>query len=424
MSSRFRTAVAVATILAPTLRAQTRAEVLIAAARVQFSAGEYDSMGVLLRAALDTAAHPTFAEQATALTWRGVLEFVRGNDSLARLALREALHLAPDLRFDGLEVTGPTLAAILEEERSARGPATVHVSGLVEVRPQRTGGPSVYYPPAVARRRVTGTAVVAAVIDTFGHAEPASIDVRLAPDSALIEPLVRMIQASSFTPGRIGGRAVRTLSQFQMTLHPPPPPSATALIGSARTALTARRSDSAFALLRDALDPATQPTEAEQMYALLVRGIAWTRVGRDSLARVDFDSAANLRRLLVARRVSLAPFLLSLADSIRVARRAGRSPVAAIAGGDSVTAQPALMSQPPITYPPEMKALNVGGTVVVEATIDEGGRVIAAQVVRSPNPGLNREALRVVRGSLYHPARKGGRAIRAVLRQAVTFLSQ
>ena len=420
MRSRL-SAITLAASLTPTLlRAQSRAADLVAAARVQISAGRYDSTDLLLRAALDSAAHPTFAEQATALVWRGVLEFLRGNDSLARVELRKALHLSPDLRFEALEATAPPLAAILEEERRAVGPATVYVSGNVEVRPQRVGGPSVHYPPAVARRRVAGVAVVAAVIDTFGHAEPVSIDIQVVPDSALTGPVLNMIAASTFTPGRVKGQAVRTLSQFQIVLHAPPPPNATALISASRAALAARHVDSAFALLRDALDPETRPTDGERMYGLLVRGIAWSRAGRDTLARADFDSAANLRRDLAARGVVLAPFLLSLADSVRVARRAGAQQRPAT--GDTMTAPPILASQPPIAYPPEMKALNVGGTVVLEATIDERGHVVAAQVVRSPNPGLNSEALRVVKGSVYRPARRGGRPVSAVVRQVGNFL--
>jgi TonB family protein len=87
--------------------------------------------------------------------------------------------------------------------------------------------------------------------------------------------------------------------------------------------------------------------------------------------------------------------------------------------------QPALASHPPIRYPPEMHALRVDGTVLVEAALDASGHVDpgSAKIVHSPNHAFDDEALRVVRGSVYRPARSKGRAVRAVIRQAITFVN-
>jgi TonB family protein len=70
-----------------------------------------------------------------------------------------------------------------------------------------------------------------------------------------------------------------------------------------------------------------------------------------------------------------------------------------------------------------MQALRVGGTVVVEARLDATGHVLAGtvRVVASPNPGLEREAMRVVTAAVYKPARRGGHAVAVTIRQPITF---
>jgi tetratricopeptide (TPR) repeat protein len=299
------------------VRAQTRATDLIIAARDRLNDNDLDSAAALLRAALDTSTvpPPTLGEQARALAWRGVLEYFKGSDSLARLSLRAALHLNPDITFDGLKASAPNLAAIYADERHARGPDAVYADA--EVHAQRTGGPVVHYPPGLARRRVEGPTLVAAVIDTFGRAEPVSIEVLDVPDTALTIPVRDMILASTFSPARDRGKAVRMLLRMQIVLHAPPAPDALALIRTARALLGAGRVDSAFALLREALDTGTEASEGERMYGLLVRGIASARVGRSARADADFAAAERLRGDLTRRGVPLAPFLLALDDSVQ-----------------------------------------------------------------------------------------------------------
>ena len=70
-----------------------------------------------------------------------------------------------------------------------------------------------------------------------------------------------------------------------------------------------------------------------------------------------------------------------------------------------------------------MQALRIGGTVIVEATLDTTGRFVATtlKIVQSPNPVFNAEARRVVLATVYRPARARGRAIQAVIRQPITF---
>jgi TonB family protein len=144
---------------------------------------------------------------------------------------------------------------------------------------------------------------------------------------------------------------------------------------------------------------------------------------------VSFDAGLAGYRDLTARGVDLAPFLKRLADSIRVNRRgasrpaAKSSPFGTLAVVGAVDEQPALLSNPPIRYAPEMQALRVGGTVIVEAMLDTTGRILPAtvKVVQSPNPVFDAESKRVVLAALYRPARVNGRAARVTIRQPITF---
>lgn len=413
-------AIALASNACPELAAQTRAAALVDAAHARLTANDLDSAEVLLHAALDSATQAD--DSATALAWTGVLAFMRADEPATRLAFAQALRLGVSLNVEGLTRASPRLAQLYEEERQA---LAVYISTNLDEKPRRLSGPPVVYPPDVLRRQVRGRAMVGLIIDTLGHADSSSIEILVTPDSDLNAPLRRMILASTFTPGRINGRAVRTLSQLAIDLVPGTPPNATTLVGAARVKLAQLQADSAIALLQDALDSATHPTAGERVYALLVQGLAWTALGRDTLARAAFDTALAGYQSLTARGVELAPFLKRLADSVRIGR-AGH--MAGMLGNPTtVTAvdiAPALLSRPAVRYPPEMQALRVGGTVTVEATIDTTGHAIPAsiRVIQSPNPGLDGEARRAVAAALYRPGRRGGHPILTVIHEAVTFV--
>jgi TonB family protein len=414
---------AAAALVSP-LSAQSRAGALIDAARVHLLANRLDSADVLLRAALDSATQRS--DSVNAFIWRGILAFLRGDESGTSTAFHQALAADATANVQGLGQMSPRLEQLFEEQRVALSNEVVYPSGNVDEKPRRTAGPAIRYPPDLLRRQVRGRALIGLTVDTLGHAVPASIDILSTPDSGFVEPLRQMLPASTFSPGRIRGRAVRTMIELAVDLVPGTPSSATELVTAARAQLAAHHGDSALALLRDALDPATKPTAGERVYALLVRGTARSAAGSDSLARVDYDTALAGYQDLTTRGVELAPFLRRLADSLRVARHprsrdASRSPV--IVGVGNVA--PVLLSSPPIQYPPEMQALRIGGTVTVEATIDSTGGVVpgSVRVVQSPNPGFDAEAMRVVTRSRYRPARRGGQVVSAVVRQAITFTS-
>ena len=429
MSCRHSLALAFVLVV-PAVAAQGRTDALIATARAYITARKFDQADTALGGALESAAY--MMDTVHVFVWRAILAHIRGSDSLARENFHSALVLYPPLRVNGLDQVAPGLDAIFESE--SRG-LRVYSANEVDERATWQSGRSLTYPPALRRRRVAGQALLTAVVDTTGHVEGQSIRVLDVPDSGFIQPLRDMLLAATFTPGRVKGKVVRSTIDLNFTLTPPPPKSATMLVGGARDQLRAGHADSALALTEEALDSANGATPGERVYALLVRGLALHAKQRDSLAAVSFDDGLAGYRDLTARGVDLAPFLKRLADSIRINRRAASQtaikpppappapPFGTPAAVGAVDEQPALLSHPPIRYAPEMQALRVGGTVIVEATLDTTGRVLLAtvKIVQSPNPVFDVEAKRVVLAALYRPARVNGRAARVTIRQPITF---
>ena len=423
--------VLVTVILAPpgALLGQSRVSQLVDSARLQVAANHLDSAEALLRAALDTAGPVAPADRNNALVWDGVVQFLRGHEDLARAAFQQALALDPGLEVNGLDQLSPELAQLFEQEKQAVGRRHgFYVSRDVDESPRRLSGPLVDYPRHLLRRHVQGLVQIAAIIDTTGHAEPASLEVLSTPDSGLIEPVKQMMLASQFAPGRLKRVAVRVMVQMAVDVRPPRL-SATELASNARRQLGANRPDSALAQLALALDTAlTHATDGERGYALLVRGVAASRTGRDSAGCADLAEGLALYQTLTARGVDLAPFFRRFADSLRLSGRGSKPPGATMSAPTVVGAvdeQPVLVSHPPIRYPPEMQSLRVGGSVLVEAALDVTGHIErgSAKIVRSINHAFDEEALRVVRGSMYRPARSESRAVRAVIRQAISFVN-
>lgn len=395
---------------------------LVNAARERIAARDWGAADTALHAALGSALY--VMDSVNVFVWRGILEHLRGNDSLSRLSFRRAITEHRITTIKGLDDISPGLADVFESE--AR-PYRIYPDSQLDRRAVWRLGPKLAYPPELLRRRVAGRAIVRAVIDTLGRAEERGLTVLESPDPAFDGPLLQMMLAAQFTPARRKGHAVRSAVTLGFDLSPPALESPTRLVSSAREQLRARRADSALTLLELALDSANQASAAERVYALLVRGVAWQMKGRDSLATRSLEAGLEGYGDLTARGVDLAPFLKRLADSIRISRRAtrkpGASPFAAPTVVGAVDEQPALISHPPIRYAPEMQKLRIGGTVIVEATLDTTGRVLPAtvKIAQSPNPAFDAEAKRVVLAALYRPARIRGRATRVTIRQPITF---
>ncbi|WP_162897507.1 hypothetical protein, partial [Raoultella ornithinolytica] len=117
-----------------------------------------------------------------------------------------------------------------------------------------------------------------------------------------------------------------------------------------------------------------------EVYSQLVRGLALHSLGRDSLSAAAFDAGAAGVADLTKQGVDLAPFVRQLADSIRRARRnvsaAARSGMGTPVALETVDRAPAVATFGAIVYPPEMRTLAVGGTVVVEQAVDSTGRPV------------------------------------------------
>ena len=86
---------------------------------------------------------------------------------------------------------------------------------------------------------------------------------------------------------------------------------------------------------------------------------------------------------------------------------------------------PALLSAPPLDrdYPSLLRQAGITGRVVIEAVIDTTGKaeLTSIQVMQSPHPGFNEAAKRWMSRALFRPARKGGHAVRVLVRQAIDY---
>lgn len=408
-------------VFVPALAAQGRTDAFITTARAHIAARRFDEADTALGHALGAAAY--LMDTVHVFVWRAILAHMRGSDSLARVNFHAALTLYSALRVNGLDQVAPGLSDVFESEvRRFR----VYPDSELDERAKWVSGPKLVYPPELLRRRIAGHALVRAVIDTLGEAEGFGLMVLESPDPAFDEPLQQMMLAAQFTPAQRKGQAVRSQLTLGFDLHPPALENPTHLITAAREQLAAHRPDSALTLTGQALDTLNQPTAGERVYARLVQGMALHQKGRDSLADVSFEAGLASYRDLSARGVDLAPTLKRLADSIRISRRAARaveSPFAAPTVVGTVDVAPSLVSHPSIRYAQEMQTLRIGGTVIVEATLDTTGHVLPAtvKVVQSPNPVFDAESKRVVAASVYKPARLHGRPARVTIHQPITF---
>jgi protein TonB len=77
--------------------------------------------------------------------------------------------------------------------------------------------PEPRYPELLRQAGITGRAVVEAVVDTAGRAEPASLRVVSADQAAFGDEARAVVLASRFRPGRLGGRPVRVRVRVPIT---------------------------------------------------------------------------------------------------------------------------------------------------------------------------------------------------------------
>jgi len=156
------------------------------------------------------------------------------------------------------------------------------------------------------------------IVDTLGHVPENSIEMVEIPDTAFVGSVTRMMSAATFIPARLGGKPVRSLVAYRVSLTPPVQDDPIRLIDQARKLVRSGQPDSALAILQDALDPVNGATPAVRVYVELVRGTAWQKKHDSVRAAGSFQLGLGQYHALLAQGVDFAPFLRSFADSVRL----------------------------------------------------------------------------------------------------------
>ena len=169
---------------------------------------------VLARLVIDSAGNP---EPAT-------LVVAQGADSVS---VATARTLVLKTLFRPARVRGRVVQASVEipVEFSAASvpPVTLHIAGDVyteadvQERPHLTSSPTLAYPAPLLLSGISGRVVLEAVLDTTGRVEDGTVRVLESSDARFNQAAKDYVRAGRFTPGRIGGRAVRV--RFQMPVE-------------------------------------------------------------------------------------------------------------------------------------------------------------------------------------------------------------
>jgi TonB family protein len=87
----------------------------------------------------------------------------------------------------------------------------VFLESVVEERPEILSGPQLQYPDLLRQAGIEGRAIVQAIIDTSGRAEPSSVKVVQSPNPGFDQSAKQYVLRALFRPARVHGRAVRVL---------------------------------------------------------------------------------------------------------------------------------------------------------------------------------------------------------------------
>jgi len=114
-----------------------------------------------------------------------------------------------------------------------------------------------------------------------------------------------------------------------------------------------------------------------------------------------------------------APYLFLVLEP----RAAGASPPAGEARRVTADVKPPVrVYGPPPSYTPEGKAERIQGVVIVQAEIDENGRVADVETLKGLPAGLTEAALEAIRQWRFEPARDAsGEAIRVLYNLTINF---
>jgi TonB family protein len=87
-----------------------------------------------------------------------------------------------------------------------------------------------------------------------------------------------------------------------------------------------------------------------------------------------------------------------------------------------ITAYPKVLKRINADYPERMKELGIEGKVDLELTVSSAGKVVAAKVVKSLHPELDKVALAAVRQMLFSPALMGRTPVQVKINYTYTFV--
>lgn len=210
--------------VASALAAQSAGAERLAAARAQMGAGHLDSAATLLKQVADSPSTADSADRAAAWMLLGFVRFYQGQDAETARSFRAALGFNPRLSGERLTTLDSSLAAIWQGERAAFAANLLFAKG----NPGREDSSRIYpaseldqqakvvsTPPVGMTNRAKGShleqVVVLTVVDAKGHPEPGSQTIVETADSGLDAAAEDFVQGMVVRPGRVRGRAVRTL---------------------------------------------------------------------------------------------------------------------------------------------------------------------------------------------------------------------
>jgi protein TonB len=114
--------------------------------------------------------------------------------------------------FSGVGVEGGVARGQVEERQVIRQDQP-YLEAVVEERPERVSSPPARYPDILRQAGIEGRVLVEVVIDTTGHAERGSMRILTSTHQLFETPAREVVQGSTYSPGKIQGRAVRVRVQ-------------------------------------------------------------------------------------------------------------------------------------------------------------------------------------------------------------------
>lgn len=210
------------------------------------------------------------------------------------------------------------------------------------------------------------------------------------------------------------GVAILSLTVLAAACGAPPQPeidAANAAIEKARSNDAAQYASAAFREAEQSKAALDSELSAQQQNWMKSYDRARELAAATTATAERAATEAATARAEVERKATMA----KAAEARRAAVRA-----AAVKAG-TLTRQPVKVKDVAPVYPAIAKSARVGGTVVVEATIDADGKVAEAHVVKSV-PLLDQAALDAVRQWEYKPSTLNGKAVPVVMTVNVNFV--